>query len=154
MELDEVTYDQVHVSGASNQINHMSVLGIFKHLKSFAKTKITHHIEGQVVAPICHVLRHTPLAFTRSLFHSQTSLSAECFAERADIAQDVPFHGFDCTIGESMRKHAAFASMAGFVDAAVSIERIFGWWEDGVELGLLDVGFVAVDCFQSRVAVD
>lgn len=53
-----------------------------------------------------------------------------------------------------MRKYSAFPGMASFINTTVGIERVLGRWEDGVELGFLDIGFVAVDSFQSSVAVD
>lgn len=53
-----------------------------------------------------------------------------------------------------MRQHSAFPGMAGFVNTAVSIERVLGRREDGIKLRFLDVGFVAVDGLQSSVAVD
>lgn len=44
--------------------------------------------------------------------------------------------------------------MAGFVDAAVGVERVLRRWKNGVELRFLDVGSVAVDRFQCGIGVD
>jgi hypothetical protein len=66
----------------------------------------------------------------------------------------VVFHGFDGIVGECVGEDAAFAGVAGFVDTAVCVEGVFGRGEDRVELGLFDVGFVAVDGLQSSIGVD
>lgn len=53
-----------------------------------------------------------------------------------------------------MGENSAFASMTGLIDGAMGVERVFRGWEDGVELGFLDIGFVAVDGLQRRVGVN
>ncbi len=53
-----------------------------------------------------------------------------------------------------MRENSSFASMAGFVNTAVSIVGVLGWWKHGIKLRLLDVGLMTVDSFQSSIAVD
>lgn len=53
-----------------------------------------------------------------------------------------------------MGEHSSLAGMDRFVDAAVRAVGVFCCWEDGVELGLLDVGFVAVDRLQCCLSIE
>ena len=44
-----------------------------------------------------------------------------------------------------MREHSAFPRMDRFVNAAVCIESVLRGRENGVELGFLDIRFMAID---------
>lgn len=71
-------YNQVHVSGAADEIDHMAIRVVLKHFKCLPKTKISHHIEGQVVAPVRHVLRNAPLPFLTRFRRRESRLRAKC----------------------------------------------------------------------------
>ena len=146
----------MHMSSIPNQINNMSILLMFQHLKRFSETQIAHDIERKVVAPIRHILHHTPLPLPLISKSNQrcSRFRAQFLTEGSDITQDVLLHTLHGIVGKGMREDSPFASVGGFIDAAVCVEGILRGREDGVEIRLLDIGAMAVDGFQSGVGVD
>lgn len=80
------------MSCVSDEVGHVTVFFVFQHLEGFAEAEISHHVEGQVIAPVGHVLSDAPF-FRVSEFLQ--GLGTESGAECSYIGEDVLLHALD-----------------------------------------------------------
>ena len=57
----------------AKQIDHTSIAMILKHFKCLPKTKVSHNVERQVIAPVRHILGSAPLPLLSCLLRSTES---------------------------------------------------------------------------------
>lgn len=134
-----------------NQPNREAVFVPLQHSKRLAETQITHHVEREVVTPICHILAHTP---PFPLCPDCVGAGSEPVGECPHILKDVPLHRFHGAVGEGMREHAAFPRMGCLVNATMRVVGVLVGREGGIEVGLLDRCVKAVDALEGGGGVD
>jgi len=130
-----------------------AVVGLLEHAERFPEAEVAHDVEGEVVAPVCHVLGRTPSILLVVSHRIRRGSAPEPIGEGSNVLQNVFLHRLHCRVGERMRKHPALPRMRMLIDTAVRIEGVLRRREGGVEDRLLDVGVEAVDGAEGRVAV-